>query len=181
MQGELWFFNSNFLLEQKLRKFESGHIGISFDRNKFDKDKEIFGFGPISSKIDTEGSVKGIVTNDYNFFNDFLTSCASKDNPLYKLDIIFDPNKVNKFFYDKSTYSNPMIAEKNFIEFFDHYDDYNNCLTYLISRLNLYIETTSGDKKISLKNKYSKDVGWIPGGYISMFIYELKKYSQLFY
>ena len=30
-----------------------------------------------------------------------------------------------------------------------------------------------------LKNKYSKYVGWIPGGYISMFIYELKKYSQI--
>ena len=180
MQGELWFFNSNFSLGPNLKQFESGHIGISFDRNKFDKDKEIFGFGPAFPKIDTEGSVKGIVTNDYNFFNDFLTNCASNDNPLYKLDIIFDPNKVNKFFNDKSTYSNPLIAEKNFIEFFDKYDDYNNCLTYLISRLDLYIETNSGDKKISLKNKYSKYVGWIPGGYISMFIYELKKYSQIY-
>ena len=67
MQGELWFFNSNFSLGPNLIRFESGHIGISFDRNKFDKDKEIFGFGPASPKIDKEGSVKGIVTNDYKF------------------------------------------------------------------------------------------------------------------
>ena len=30
-------------------------------------------------------------------FNDFLTNCASNNNPLYKLDIIFDPIKLINF------------------------------------------------------------------------------------
>ena len=187
--GELWFFNSIGITPDRIRcqKFMAGHIGISFDRNRYDNNKEIFGFSPESwddfLSCDTEECVTGTVSNDKDYFDDFLKTCTPVNmkppNYLYKINIKYLDEKKELFKSGFSTYSHPVKAPKNFQEKFDSLEEFNNCITYLVNTVEPLIEEKDGRLiSINLKKNLTLD-GWYSGGYIGAFTEEFVKYADI--
>tara|TARA_A100001015_G_scaffold297536_1_gene379166 strand:- start:263 stop:1003 length:741 start_codon:yes stop_codon:yes gene_type:complete len=179
--GELWIFNSS--LSKKGRScdtegsFKNGHLGISFDRKNIeDVDKKIYGFGPISNNWEN-GCVEGSLINDIRYFIKFYKNCSNIDDPLYKINIKYNPSKVEDFFKTSGTYSDPIMGDRLFDLKFSRKSEYNNCVTYVTNNIEPLIQVNE-NSYIIIQSEYIDDVGMYPGGWISEFINVYARYGS---
>ena len=148
--GEIWFFGSIHTDNKKYKKFIFGHMGISFNRKDFfDKDKNIYAFGPTRNYNDeNELFVPGNFRDDILYFRSFHSICSNNKNPIYKINIKYDDDNAKKIIQyldanidnSKLTYSDPLTAGKEFSDNFDDKEKFNNCITFITNNINHMIE-----------------------------------------
>ena len=179
--GEIWMFNSNLSSRNgrtcDIKKiFTSGHLGISFDtKDLSDNDKKIYGFGPDSNNW-IDGCVEGSIKDDTQYFINFYITCSNINDPLYKIDIKYNPSKVKEFLETGSTYSDPFMGDKNFDSKFKSKTEYNNCITYVTNNIEPVIQIDD-DLYIRMQSEYIDGIGMYPGGWISELISIYAKYG----
>lgn len=179
--GEIWIFNSNLSREGRdcdsKNIYKTGHLALSFDtKDLSDKDKKIYGFGPKSNKW-INGCVEGSVKDDTQYFIDFYNKCSNIRDPLYKINIKYDPIKIKYFMETSSTYSDPIMGDKIFDLKFSNKSEYNNCITYVINNIEPLIQINE-NLYIIIQSEYIDGIGMYPGGWISEFISTYSKYGS---
>lgn len=179
--GEIWMFNSN--LSRNGRNcdlegsFKTGHLGISFDTKDIeDVEKKIYGFGPVSNNWEN-GCVEGSLIDDINYFIKFYKKCSNINDPLYKINIKYNPSKVEEFLKTSGTYSDPIIGDRIFDLKFNSKSEYNNCITYVTNNIEPLIQVNE-NSYIIIQSEYIDGIGMYPGGWISEFINVYAKYGN---
>ena len=151
-KGEIWFFASS---GNKIRNransacFSAGHMGISFNRlDFFDDKKKIFAFGPTDYKSlgkYLDNNVNGNILDDMEYFKYFYDNCSNKNDPLFKLNILYSEPSKEKFLKADYTYALPYNKDFNHL--------YYNCITSITKIIKPLIEFK--DEKIQFIDEYN--------------------------